>query len=426
MRFDNPYKDSKQKEFRELPESWTVNRIKDIAAINKKSLSENTNKDYCFSYVDIGNVNQQGLINEPEEITFINAPSRARRIICKNDIIISTVRTYLKAIAYFDYITKDYIASTGFAVLSPFHNNSAKYISYFLQSDWFVLSVIRNSTGISYPAINTSILSSLQVILPPKTEQNQIANFLDHKTTAIDKKISLLEQKITYYQEFRRSLINETVCRGLDKNVKLKDSSVEWIGKIPLNWTITRLGEIFKERSEKVSDKEYPPLSVTMQGIVPQLSNAAKTKNGDNRKKVVVNDFVINSRSDRKGSSGVSNYVGSVSVISIVLKPSKIVFPEYYHFAFKSYSFTEEFYKNGKGIVDDLWSTKYNVMRNIEIQLPPFEEQVSIAEFLKTKTTKIDQITTNIQNQIEALKELRKTLINDVVTGKIKVTENHE
>ena len=93
---------------------------------------------------------------------------------------------------------------------------------------------------------------------------------------------------------------------------ELKDSGVEWLDKIPKDWSISRIDKEFKVRNEKVSDKEYPPLSVTKQGILPQLENVAKSDNSDNRKKVCVGDFVINSRADRKGSCGVSSYDGSV------------------------------------------------------------------------------------------------------------------
>ena len=143
-----------------------------------------------------------------------------------------------------------------------------------------------------------------------------------------------------------------------------RDTGLEWLGELPKHWQIKRLGQFFKERREKVSDKDYSALSVTKQGIVPQLENAAKTDAGDNRKLVRKNDFVINSRSDRKGSSGVSEFEGSVSLISIVMKPRGIN-PQFAHHLLRSYPFQEEFYRYGKGIVADLWSTNSSEMKNI-------------------------------------------------------------
>ncbi len=100
-----------------------------------------------------------------------------------------------------------------------------------------------------------------------------------------------------------------------------QETNLDWLGKVPAHWSLGKLGACFSERNEKVSDTEYPALSVTKNGIVPQMEHVAKTDAGDNRKKVCKNDFVINSRSDRKGSAGVSEYGGSVSLISTVLEP---------------------------------------------------------------------------------------------------------
>jgi type I restriction enzyme S subunit len=124
-----------------------------------------------------------------------------------------------------------------------------------------------------------------------------------------------------------------------------KDSGVEWIGEMPSHWDQRRLGNYLAERREKVSDKEFPPLSVTKNGIVPQLDNAAKTDDGDNRKKVCAGDFVINGRSDRKGSSGLSSLEGSVSLINIVLRPHAVVEMRFIGWLLKSAPFQEEFYR---------------------------------------------------------------------------------
>ena len=135
---------------------------------------------------------------------------------------------------------------------------------------------------------------------------------------------------------------------------EMKDSGMEWIGEIPVDWELSKIGSVYDERNEKVSDKDFAPLSVTKQGIVPQLETAAKTDNGDNRKLIRKNDFVINSRSDRRGSCGISEYEGSCSLINIVLKPQINVCNRYYGFVFKSDSFADEYYRWGHGIVDDL------------------------------------------------------------------------
>lgn len=195
-----------------------------------------------------------------------------------------------------------------------------------------------------------------------------------------------------------------------------KESGVEWLGEVPAGWATKRLGYYFSERNEKVSDKDFPALSVTMGGIVPQIDTAAKTDDGDNRKLVRAGDFVINSRSDRKGSSGLSELEGSVSLISIVLKPSQDVFGNFSHWLLKSRNFQEEFYRCGTGIVADLWSTRYASMRSITMGMPPLSEQRKIAEFLDREVAKIDDLIDEQRRLIALLAEKRQATISHAVT----------
>lgn len=194
-----------------------------------------------------------------------------------------------------------------------------------------------------------------------------------------------------------------------------KDSGVEWLGEVPSHWELGRISTYFTERRTKVSDKDYPALSVTKLGVFPQWENVAKTNDGDNRKLAKKGDFVINSRSDRKGSSGIAKQDGSVSLINIVLQPKKInsVYSEY---LFKSYSFIEEFYRVGHGIVADLWTTRFEDIKNSLIIFPPLSEQQKIAQFLDDKTAKIDQAVDLAEKQIVLLKEHKQILIQNTVT----------
>ncbi|WP_104489512.1 restriction endonuclease subunit S [Acinetobacter indicus] len=195
-----------------------------------------------------------------------------------------------------------------------------------------------------------------------------------------------------------------------------KKSGVEWLGDVPEHWGVNRLGGHFKNRKEKVSDKDFKPLSVTKHGIVPQLEHAAKSDNGDNRKLVRKGDYVINSRSDRKGSSGLADLDGSVSLINIVLTPFKTIHPKFSHYLLRSYLFQEEFYKYGHGIVADLWTTNYEDMRNIHLALPSVSEQTQISNFLEQETTRIDTLIAKQEKLIELLEEQRKSIISHAVT----------
>jgi type I restriction enzyme, S subunit len=182
-----------------------------------------------------------------------------------------------------------------------------------------------------------------------------------------------------------------------------KDSGVEWLGEVPGHWEVKRLGFYFEERREKVSDLEYAPLSVTKNGILPQLEAAAKTDDGDNRKKVCAGDFAINSRSDRKGSSGLSSLKGSVSLINTVLRLRDKINGRFVHHLLRSELFQEEFYRYGKGIVADLWSTNYSEMRNIVLAVPSLSEQIDIAGVLDRETGKIDTLVAEQENLIKLL-----------------------
>lgn len=199
------------------------------------------------------------------------------------------------------------------------------------------------------------------------------------------------------------------------KYERYKDSGVDWLGKIPSDWELGRISAFFSERRQKVSDKDYPALSVTKLGVFPQWENVAKSNDGDNRKLVKKGDFVINSRSDRKGSSGIAKQDGSVSLINIVLKPVNIE-PRYSEYLFKSYNFIEEFYRVGHGIVADLWTTRFDDIKNSMIALPTFDEQVKIANFLDQKTAQIDQAIALKQQQIEKLGEYKQIVIQNAVT----------
>ena len=188
-------------------------------------------------------------------------------------------------------------------------------------------------------------------------------------------------------------------------------TDLPWLTEVPRHWNFKNINSIFDERRTKVSDKDYQPLSVTKNGIMLQLENVAKSNDSENRKKILEGDFVINSRSDRKGSSGLSNYKGSVSLINIVLS-ARVGHGKYWHYLMKSTGFQEEFYRNGKGIVADLWSTNFQAMKNIVLPVPPIHEQEQIANFLDWKVNEIDRLI-NIEKK-------KKNLLSSIKDSKIK------
>ena len=203
---------------------------------------------------------------------------------------------------------------------------------------------------------------------------------------------------------------------SLPRYAEYKKSGVTWLGEVPDHWDLRRLGFYFDERREKVSDVEFAALSVTRNGVVPQLENVAKTDDGGNRKKVCAGDFVINGRSDRKGSSGAADMDGSCSLISIVLAPNDGMRIDFAHHLLRSVPFQEEFYRYGKGIVADLWSTNYSEMKNISLAVPPSDEQSAIAVFLDRETGKIDALIAEQEKLLSLLAEKRLATISHAVT----------
>ena len=183
----------------------------------------------------------------------------------------------------------------------------------------------------------------------------------------------------------------------MERYSEYKDSGVKWLGEIPSHWEVKRLGSFFYERKEKVSDQVFAPLSVTKQGIFPQLDNVAKTN-------------------DRKGSSGVSELDGSVSLINIVLQPRKTIFGPFCNYLLKSYGFIEENYRNGRGIVADLWTTRYDEMKMIKVALPSLEEQKTISSYLDSATSEIDKAIAMQQKMIDLLNERKQIIIQNAVT----------
>ncbi len=195
----------------DIPNNWSVIPLKYISSLNDENLSNKTSEDYSFKYVDIGSVSFENGIEQMEETNFKSSPSRARRIVRKNDIIISTVRTYLKAIALIKE-SNDIIVSTGFAVVRPKNYLvDPLFLSYSLKSDYFTEKVRAYSYGIAYPSINSTEIATMEIVLPPKSIQIEIACFLRERIFQIDSLINEKDKLITKLESYKKSLIYEYV-----------------------------------------------------------------------------------------------------------------------------------------------------------------------------------------------------------------------
>lgn len=235
----------------QIPDGWDVRRLKFIASCNDEVLSEATDPALEIDYVDISSVELEVGIKSVDRLPFDEAPSRARRIVRDGDTIVSTVRTYLRAIAAIRDPSPDLVVSTGFAVLRPMQDLDGRFLAYALQASSFVDAVVANSTGVSYPAINPSELVCLPILFPhDKGTQGRIADFLDWKTGQIDALIAKKRKLIEKLKEKRVSVITQAVTKGLDSSVPLKDSGVPWLGEVPGHWDVKRLSRITESRCD--------------------------------------------------------------------------------------------------------------------------------------------------------------------------------
>ena len=280
-----------------------------------------------------------------------------------------------------------------------------------------IMNFNQYSLSAAQPGLAVDRLRRLELPVPPFSEQTAIAQYLDTKTQAIDKKVNLLEKKIGYYKELRKSIINETVTKGLDKNVKLKDSGIYYISSIPEHWLIQRIKDKFKIGRGRVISQE----ELIEEGMFPVYSS--QTENNGCLGYINSYDFdkdLLTWTTDganagtvfrRKGKFNCTNVCGTLIPIRMDLDLDFMVYALQ-----ESATHNKRIDTNGAKIMN-------NEMAVIQVTFPPIEEQTAIATYLDHKTQTIDKIVTNIQKQIATLKELRKTLINDVVTGKIKVVE---
>lgn len=422
------YKDSGVEWIGDIPAHWNVKKLKYMSNINNQTLPENTPSDFLFDYVDIGSVTLEHGIEKVETFLFSDAPSRARRLAKQGDTVVSTVRTYLKAISYVDRKSSEYIYSTGFAVINPKDENSSKYLTHFIKSDAFTNQVDDVAKGISYPAINSSELSNLLVVEPSTPEKNAIADFLDEKTAKIDEAIAIKEKQIALLNEHKQIQIQQAVTRGLDPTVPMKNSGVAWIGKIPEHWQVKRLKFVLDERSERSLTGEEPLFMVSQQyGLVVRADyheKAVVAASNIDSKIVYKNDLVFNKLKAHLGVFFKSNidFKGIVSPDYAVYKIKDYISDtKILELLFRNPLYIEQFTIRATGIVEGLIRLYTSDLFDISIPIAPKEEQLKILAHIEKMSVLFDKAIEIHREQCEKLKEYKTTLINSAVTGKIKV-----
>lgn len=413
---------------------FPAQRLKYAATINDEALSESTDADFELAYIDIGNVDSRGRVHDIVNYRFEDAPSRARRIVRDGDVIISTVRTYLQAIAPVENPPDNLIVSTGFAVVRPSDLLDHRICKYALRANKFLWEVENRSTGVNYPAINASDLGDIKVSLPEIGAQRLIANYLDRETARIDGLITEKERMLALLEEKRAALISRVGTRGLDPDAPLKPSGQEWLGEIPAHWSVCPLKRTWASSdyglSESIRDEGDIAVlrmscivdgraDVSRSGMIAQVNDHLllrrndllfnRTNSLDQIAKVGLVDF------DPEGPVTFASYL-------VRIRANHRATPKYLVTLLNASPFIDFARKNAIPAIGqaNLSPARYG---DIHIPLPLKPEQDEIVAFLERDARTSTPIRDNMRGSIDLLKERRAELITAAVTGQIPLEE---
>ena len=411
-----------------VPEHWDIAPLKRWVGVNEAVLPETTDPDFEFSYLEIGAVRNGQLVEQPRQIRFSDAPSRARRIVRQNDTIISTVRTYLKAVWFAGEVDDHLVCSTGFAVLTPRRGADPKFVSYLVRSELFTDRVTAESIGMAYPAISEGRLSSFHVCVPPFDEQTAIVRYLDHVDSRIQRYISAKERLIELLTEQKQAIINQAVTRGLDPTVRLKPSGVEWLGDVPAHWERWRLKTILSPVDRRSDTGSETLLSLRRDhGVVAYEDHFARPSQSRSLigyKLVEPGQLVVNRLQANNGLVFCSEISGVTSPDYSVFDKRLPVQMQFLSDLLRTHAYRAYFRRQSTGLGTGtagflrLYDDEF---LNTPVYLPPVPEQVEITEHARGALADIDRAMGRAKRQIDLMQEYRPRLISDVVTGKLDV-----
>ncbi len=432
------YKDSGLDWLGVIPENWELNHIKRYCkniTDGAHTSPDTSSNDFPFlTVVDLKN----------GELDFTNCLFTSKKDYealvrngCNpaiNDVLYSKDGTIGETVVI--EIDRNFVVGSSFIIIKPnLKKYVPKYLKYSLASSIMQYQARIYVKGAGLPRISIFNLSKLFLSFPTISIQNFISEYLDEKTVQIDKKIELLQVKKEKYQELKKTIIYQTVTKGLDKNIELKNTSIEWLGKIPKHWKLERLKNIFDERiSKNLNLKTGEPITTNILSVMKDVGVINHRDKGlignkmsediTNYKLVYPNDIVVNKMNVIIGSVGISKEFGALSVIYIILITKKNCYAKYYDYLFKIRRFQKSLRRIATGILEIREAVNMTLFMAQDLPLPPLKEQIEIADYLDEKTSKINEIILTIDKNIEVLNEFRKTLINDAVTGKIKIAQS--
>lgn len=411
------YRDSEVEWIGETPSHWLVTRNKDIF-IERGSLSQSGDE----TLLTVSHITGVTRRSEKNVNMFMAETMEGYKNCKKGDLVINTMWAWMGALGT---TNEDGICSPAYGVYAPrrFIPYSPRYFDYLYRTPNAISEMTRKSKGIVSSRLRLYPKDFFQIFtaLPPYFEQTAIADYLDIKTAQIDRKIDLLTQKATQYGKLKQSLIKETVNRGLDKAVQMKDSGVLLIGKVPIHWKIERVKDYISFKKGKTPTKFtddsnfLPYLSMDFLRDKDKVVNYVIPQEG----LVVINDRDLLILWD--GANAGEIFIGKKGCLSstmAVVKVKNSYFDKsFFYFFLKALESRFKDFSNGTTIPH----FSPEVLLSDSFGIPPISEQSEIATHLDTKTKLIDRIVDSIDTQIDNLKELRKVLVLETVSGKIKL-----
>lgn len=421
---------------------FPAQRLKYAATINDEALSESTDADFELAYIDIGNVDSQGRVHDIVNYRFEDAPSRARRIVRDGDVIISTVRTYLQAIAPVENPPDNLIVSTGFAVVRPSDLLDHRFCKYALRANKFLWEVESRSTGVSYPAINASDLGDIKVSLPEIGAQRLIANFLDRETARIDGLIAEKERMLALLDEKRTTLISRVLTRGLDPNAPLKPSGSEWLGEIPAHWSIRRIKFVAvcldQGSSPIASSTPAGPdelgvlkLSAVSRGRFKREENKALRGTDEEEQLLALRrgDILITRGNTPELVADVAcvpedepNLLLPDLIYRLRVQHQEIL-PEYLTSFLTTAAARVQIRRDARGSSGSMVKVSQGHVLDWLTPLPPLSEQTEIVNRIQRTEARFQSMTREVSSSLALLSERRAALISAAVSGQLPLEE---
>jgi len=430
------YRDSGIHTSIQVPEHWNIKRFKHLFSFGKGlNITKENLEDTGIECVNYGEIHSKfGFEINPDihELKCVNESylkKDSKSLLNIGDFIFADTSEDIEGSGNFTHLTGNKTIFAGYhtMICRPKKTLNSKYYAYLFDSKSFRSQLHKKVKGVKVYSITQNILKDTCVWIPEDNEQTKIASFLDEKTAQIDKAISQKEKLIELLKERRQITINEAVTKGLDKAVEFKNSGVEWIGEIPKHWEVEKGKRLFKQMKRPVREQDeivtcFRDGEVTLRSNrrTDGFTNALKEHGYQGIRK---GDFVIHNMDAFAGAIGISDSDGKSTPVYSVCRPwdENIVSSEYYARYLRNLALQDFILSLAKGIRERSTDFRFKDFGELEYPLPPKDEQIKIVEYIENQTAKIDKAIELQQNYIAKLKEYKASLIDSVVTGKVRV-----